>query len=63
MKKIVRIYQTPLVLEHEDNATYILLTETENFKPVRCYVYRVPENIANLQISDFEKRYFVLCDN
>jgi hypothetical protein len=63
MKKFVRIYQTPLLLENEDQATYLLLTETEDYKPSRCYIYKVPENIAHLQLNDFEQRYSPIYEN
>lgn len=60
MKKFIRIYQTPLVLESE---TYLLLTETIDYKPYKCYFFKVPRSITHKQICDFEERYFTLCDN
>ncbi len=63
MKKAVRIYQTVLPLENEDRSTYLMLTETIDYKPVRCYFYKVPDSITHQELTDIEQRYYPIYSN
>ena len=63
MKKVTRIYQTVLDLDVEDKATYLMLTETIDYKPIRCYFYKVPDCITHQELTSIEQRYYPIYSN
>jgi hypothetical protein len=63
MKEVKRIYQTVLNLEEETGITYIILTETSDYIPVRCYIYKVPDCISHQQLTSIEQRYYPIYEN
>jgi hypothetical protein len=63
MKKTIRIFQVYLNFEEEDNTSYLILVETIEFKPVRCYFYKVPKNISSQELTRLEERYYPISRN
>jgi hypothetical protein len=60
----VRIYQSFLNLEYESNSTFMIITETVDFIPIRTYYYKIPESFkSNNCVKELDELPTPYCPN